>query len=304
MKWVKRVSIVTLVVLGVFLSVVYYMLGSEPVPESTAFEIDLLALRRLAAAEANHEPTEIRFENVANGAMPRAALMARDSFELVDMPRPVFQVLYPDGRYVLIDTAYDRAQHEQMGAPEDYFDAVWGRVVDAMEGADQIVVTHEHGDHMGGISDHPRPERIAAQLRLNAEQADAPRSVDAAVPDAIQDRVTPIDYERMTAIAPGVVLLRAAGHTPGSQMVFVRLADAREFLFVGDVVWNLDAITKLRYRPRLVTDWVLDEDRAAVLGQIRALKRLHDQGEVEFVVSHDARTIWSGKLIEGFQFPN
>jgi glyoxylase-like metal-dependent hydrolase (beta-lactamase superfamily II) len=52
----------------------------------------------------------------------------------------------------------------------------------------------------------------------------------------------------MLAIAPGVVLKKAQGHTPGSQMVFVALASGSELLFVGDVVWNFDAVTQLKYR--------------------------------------------------------
>ena len=35
------------------------------------------------------------------------------------------------------------------------------------------------------------------------------------------------------SIAPGIVLKRAAGHTPGSQMVFVKMEDGRELLFLG-----------------------------------------------------------------------
>jgi glyoxylase-like metal-dependent hydrolase (beta-lactamase superfamily II) len=33
--------------------------------------------------------------------------------------------------------------------------------------------------------------------------------------------------------APGVVLIKAAGHTPGSQMVHVRLASGKEVMLVG-----------------------------------------------------------------------
>lgn len=102
------------------------------------------------------------------------------------------------------------------------------------------------------------------------------------------------------AIAPGVVLQKAAGHSPGSQVVFVMLAGGREFLFVGDIVWNRDAITELKYRPRLITDLFLGEDRQAVLHQLRALRNLHDAGEVAIVISHDARTFASADLIEGF----
>lgn len=300
MRILKTFALVfALLLVALTIAGVYY-LGSEEVPEESAYDLNLPQLRSLARSLPGALPTEIRFENVADGGMPRAGLLAGESFDIQDMGRPVFQVRHPDDTFVLIDVAYDRASHEEMFSPESYSDAVWSRVVRVMENADQIVVTHEHGDHMGGLVAHPRPEKIADQIRLNIEQADAPRPVDTELPAALLERIDPLDYADAMPIAPGVVLKRAAGHTPGSQMVFVALADGREFLFLGDVVWNLDAITMLKYRPRLITDLVIDEDRAAVLDQIRALRTVYDEARVALVVSHDARTLESNGLIEGF----
>lgn len=300
MRIIKSIGLVLGILLALLVIASFYYLGSEDVPEETAYELDFPALRSLAHSLPGELPSEIRFENIADGGMPRAAMLAGESFDIQEMTRPVFQVRHPDDSFVLIDVAYDRASHEEMFDPESYSDAAWRRLVQVMENASQIVVTHEHGDHIGGLVAHPRPEKIAEQVRLNVEQADAPRSVDATIPPAILERIEPLDYADAIAIAPGVVLKRAAGHTPGSQMVFVLLGDGREFLFLGDVVWNLDAITMLKYRPRLITDLLLDEDRAAVLDQIRALRSVYDEARVALVVSHDARTFSDGAIIEGF----
>lgn len=300
MRNLKSIGLVLGILLALLVLAGFYYLGSEDVPEETAYELDFPALRKLAHSLPGELPSEIRFENIADGGMPRAAMLAGESFEIQAMTRPVFQVRHPDGSFVLIDVAYDRASHEEMFDPESYSDAAWRRLVQVMENASQIVVTHEHGDHAGGLVAHPRPEKIAEQVVLNVEQADAPRSIDATIPAAILERIEPLDYADAIAIAPGVVLKRAAGHTPGSQMVFVLLNDGREFLFLGDVVWNLDAITMLKYRPRLITDLLLDEDRAAVLDQIRALRTAYDEARVALVVAHDARTFSDGAIVEGF----
>src|SRR5581483_5018541 len=47
-----------------------------------------------------------------------------------------------------------------------------------------------------------------------------------------------VDYDREVPIAPGVVLIKAPGHTPGSQVVYVQLASGREVILSGDVALN------------------------------------------------------------------
>src|SRR6185369_13776372 len=100
-------------------------------------------------------------------------------------------------------------------------------------------------------------------------------------------RVKPLEYDHYLPIAPGVVLIKSPGHTRGSQMIYVGLAVGTEFIFMGDVAWQLDQIRQLWYRPRLVTDFFLGEDRAAVLAQFRALHDLPDRPPVQLVASHD-----------------
>ncbi len=142
-------------------------------------------------------------------------------------------------------------------------------------------------------------------MRLTSEQLandDALEAID--FPESLREKLVPLDYDDVVVIAPGVVLKKAPGHTPGSQMVFVTFGDGRERLFVGDVVWNVDAILELRYRTRLVTDWVIGEDREAAIHQLRALRDLYDQGDVDIVVSHDRRTHESAGIEQGFVLPD
>ncbi|MFQ5745473.1 MAG: hypothetical protein ACE5HV_18115, partial [Acidobacteriota bacterium] len=65
-------------------------------------------------------------------------------------------------------------------------------------------------------------------------------------------------------------------------------------------------ISELHYRPRLVTDFFLGEDRRAVLHQLRALHALHEaELQLSIVVSHDVdqrkRLIRDGAIGEGFE---
>ena len=300
MNILKRILIGAAILFAVFLLAGAYLFGSEDVPETTDYLLDVPGLRALAESPGADLPLEVRYEVIATGELPRAAIMAGESFDPVAMPRPVFQVLYPDGRFILIDSAYDREMHEEGAPASSFFDEVWERLVVVMEGADQIVVTHEHGDHLGGVLKHPRRDQLAGALRLTEEQLSTRGEIFAVLPDSYQAKLEVLRYDDAMAIAPGVVLKKARGHTPGSQMVFVTLASGEELLFIGDVVWNLDAVTELKYRPRLVTDLFLGEDRAAVLDQLRALRDLYDEGTVPIIVSHDSRTFRQPGLSEGF----
>jgi glyoxylase-like metal-dependent hydrolase (beta-lactamase superfamily II) len=89
-----------------------------------------------------------------------------------------------------------------------------------------------------------------------------------------------------------VVLIRAPGHTPGSQMIYVRRADGREYLFMGDVASLLGNVENQKIRSRLVTDFMTHEDRDAVMGQVMALHALHGaQPGIVLVPGHDAAAI-------------
>jgi len=102
------------------------------------------------------------------------------------------------------------------------------------------------------------------------------------------------------------VLVKAPGHTPGSQMVYVRLASGKELLFIGDVAWHMDQIRQLWYRPRLVTDFFIHENRDQVLAEFRTLHDMAEREPIQLVVSHDVdqrkELAASGVLGEHFEF--
>jgi glyoxylase-like metal-dependent hydrolase (beta-lactamase superfamily II) len=82
------------------------------------------------------------------------------------------------------------------------------------------------------------------------------------------------------------VLVKAAGHSPGSQMVYLRLQDGSEFLLVGDVVWSMDSLTRLKGRPLFIS-LLLREDLSAVRNQARSLHNLLQSEPIHLLISHD-----------------
>jgi glyoxylase-like metal-dependent hydrolase (beta-lactamase superfamily II) len=93
-----------------------------------------------------------------------------------------------------------------------------------------------------------------------------------------------VDYERYLPVAPGMALVKAAGHTPGSQMVYIALASGREYLLVGDATWHMDGVRLVRGKD---APWVT-EDQSAVLDQLRWLNQLsRTEPNLVIVASHD-----------------
>ena len=281
--------------------------ASEPVPEQTSYRIDLDALHRLAASLPGPKLRAIRSLLVAEASLPRGVIFAGEPFTPQPNVHQVFQLVWDD-RFVLIDTAFPPSLFERVGAFGDgsgrYYADAWRQLSRALSAADFIVVTHEHFDHLAGAGALP-PER-AGHLRLNAGQlANAGALDDSEIPAALRGALTALPEAEAQALAPGVVLLAAPGHTPGSQLVYVERADGRTALFLGDVAWNAEQIRQLHYRPRHVT-YVLGENRAQVLGEFRALHELgRSHPEIVQVVSHDPeqRTalLADGLLVDGLE---
>src|SRR5690606_38980467 len=111
------------------------------------------------------------------------------------------------------------------------------------------------------------------------------------------DGYEPLVYEQYEVLAPGVAVIKSPGHSPGSQMVYVQLADGSEVLFIGDVAWKYRNILVQRERARLVTQFFLKEDRSAVFGQLKALKDLSEaEPEISIIPGHDGEIV--GNLVE------
>ena len=60
-------------------------------------------------------------------------------------------------------------------------------------------------------------------------------------------------------------------------MVFVRLADGREFLFAGDIATMARSWQELRARSRLIGDYFAPEDRAEIYAWLKTIRALKAQ---------------------------
>jgi glyoxylase-like metal-dependent hydrolase (beta-lactamase superfamily II) len=305
--WALRRTLIAVAIVGTLIAVGHHvLLGSGEVPALSTYALDLSRLRSTAGAPDAELPIEVRVEVIARSRVPRGFLVAGESLvaraELVTV---AYQVVYPDQRSVIIDAGADQALFDAE-LPGTTVDAdAHAAVQRALPFAEHVVVTHEHFDHLGGVARSPHFERIAPKVRLTTAQLDnTAETRRAGLTPQAASQLSPLQYAGHHRLAPGVVLVAAPGHTPGSQMVFVKLRDGRELLLLGDVAWHRDGIELPRARPWVASRFVLGEDREAVNHQLRALHELRRQ-PVHLVVAHDGEQLRAllrdGLLTAGFR---
>jgi glyoxylase-like metal-dependent hydrolase (beta-lactamase superfamily II) len=266
----------------------HYVLSGNA-PQETDFNIDLQALRELANASGSPESfvSEIRVELIGQNPIPSFASQAGAFRGTLTMVRTAYQ-LRGASTSLVIDTGMSEEMAREFGKNAVYFPDAFRRVQGAMSDASIVAVTHEHADHIAGIALHPNPASFIDALRLTSQQYDSLAKFTPSLHELLQ-RYEPLELVEPIVIAPGVVMMGAAGHTPGSVMFYVRLRNGGEILFIGDVAWWMENVRAARGRPRFVQQLFMHspEDRSAVLRQLRSLHDIYVQGEVQIIASHD-----------------
>jgi glyoxylase-like metal-dependent hydrolase (beta-lactamase superfamily II) len=280
-RW-QRVALGVYAGLVVVLLLAKHFLLDTPAAPSAEYVIDLAALHAAATTKAGALPDHIEVEKVADFAVPRTLAVAGDGFAMHQMVLLAHRVVWPD-HSLLVDTAMSPAAGGSL--PQAKFDdAAFARVEKAMVQAKDIVFTHEHPDHVGGVASAPDFGAISERTHLTREQLTGPQLERKAFAPGTLERLKPLDFQGLHAVAPGVVLQKAPGHSAGSQLVYVELASGARYIFVGDIAWTKDNITLGRGRPRLAT-LLMNEDRGAVAAELRALAALPK--DVHVVLAHD-----------------
>jgi glyoxylase-like metal-dependent hydrolase (beta-lactamase superfamily II) len=254
-------------------------------------------------------PVKLSWLNTGTQPMPRALVLEASKDATPQAPYvmsfPSFVFEWADGRIFLVDVGMNPAEAEAFGKP---FEAVAGasklrplggvaeRLGDALKRVAGVAFTHEHIDHVEGVTAlcrlHPGPISLF-QGRLQVDETNyttrgAQKTIDAA--KCLERRV--MDGTRLLALPgfPGLAFFAAAGHTPGSQVfvAHVRSGDAvKTWVLTGDVVNNIDGVRQNVPKPWYYSAFIVPESTARLDLLRRFLAGLERDHGAGLLVSHD-----------------
>lgn len=280
-KAILSISVVVIALVALAFVATHY----DRLPEQSNFVLNVEEVRGLIAKDTGL-PTGIGSLSVAGGEFPGCLVVTGCGDGPYALDVRAFQLQYANGNTIIIDPPHDNTLNDANAILMKWFDqAAYDRVQKAMLQAQKIVFTHEHFDHIGGVVKSPHLAELAPKIVINkAQQANAEQA-NLSYPKILRE-LKAIDYEHYYHLSPGVVLIKASGHTPGAQMIFVRMSSGEEVLFAGDTAWNKVNILKEKTKS-LLANWAAGEDGVALAHQIRTLINIHKAGDLTLLLAHD-----------------
>ncbi len=258
-------------------------------PKGRPWSPDLTAIRAAARMVPGHRPHRVNAVKVAESHRPKSVAYEGGPDTTTVFARTAYQIMYRDG-HVMLEAGMDREIHATFGkgSDEPYFPEENARVQEALRTSIFNIVTHEHGDHIAGVVRTDFLEEIAPKTLLTAVQAWAlvvqPQRPQLGITAELAAQYRVFDYEDYLPLAAGMVVIKSAGHTPGSQMVYVETEAGTEYLFVGDCAWHMDGIIGCKQKN---APWI-DEDHASIMNQLQWLNGIHgSESDITIVVGHD-----------------
>jgi glyoxylase-like metal-dependent hydrolase (beta-lactamase superfamily II) len=162
-----------------------------------------------------------------------------------------------------------------------------------------VFLSHSHWDHASGLVDFPDASVWVSSQEYDYLKMAQPPSV---FPSQVRShKINWQSYQFNDGAYAGfdtsfdifddgtAVIVDLAGHSPGSIGLFVNDKSGIRRFFVGDAVWNLDAIRHLK-RKSWVASLILDHNEGATDNTIIKLNSLINQNpELKIIPAHDLR---------------
>jgi glyoxylase-like metal-dependent hydrolase (beta-lactamase superfamily II) len=264
----------------------------------------------MALSNQSDLPIKVSVIETAEQVTPRRAVLDPNTDPTPDasyvMTHPSFVLEWADGRLLLVDAGMTRAGAIKFGQPMETLigagpvtplKTVASALDTDLARVKGIVFTHLHLDHVDGLRDIcPRLQKPVSVFmtggQLDTWTLFTSEGKDVVTHSACLDpvRIGPAKMIPLDGF-PGVAVIHAAGHTPGSQIVLAAVRDTAgtltRYAFSGDVTNTIDGIREDVSKPLLYRLVIVPEDDDR-LGELRRYLRVleHDQ-KLVVVPSHD-----------------
>lgn len=304
LKWVLILVVIVILGLGAGLTWAHVAIRRErtPLPPPQSLFSDDAA-----------GPVRVSFVNTASQPMPRSAVLdvGRDprTNDAYVMSHPSFVLEWADGRILLIDAGMSRTAAAEFGRPIEMMSggavivphgSTAERLGPAAKQVQGVIFTHLHTDHVDGIGELCNAAQHPIEIFMTEAQAERPNYTTRPGVHLI-DQATCARRTRLSGTSPfavpgfpGVVVIAAAGHTPGSQIVVATVghgAQRRRLAFAGDTINNLDGVLHDIPKPALYRLLVVPEDETRQGELRRYLRQLHETHATTVLPAHDQLAI-------------
>ncbi|MGI9378870.1 MAG: MBL fold metallo-hydrolase [Methyloligellaceae bacterium] len=256
---------------------------------SPDFHANISDIRSVERLVPGQRPQAINVANVAASIRPFKFVVEGGDDTPTSMPRTAYQLVYEDGT-VMLDSGLNKATHDSFSdaGNEPYDPPAFMRLKQALDQTRLIIFTHYHADHVAGVLTAENFTELARKTMITRDTADFlvnnPHRPHLKLSETQVNEFVHFDYETYLPVAPGVVMIKAPGHSPDSQIIFIRLASGREILHVVDSAWNMENITREKGK---AAPWV-KEDKEALLAQLKWLNGLRSsEPDLTFLITHD-----------------
>lgn len=256
----------------------------------------------------NDQP-EVAFHWLRVGHCKGPEAMARQGgrLKIVEFPSYVGALHHPDHGWTLFDTGYSQHFMDATSRlpellyrntlpvtlrPEEHLPRQLAALDIDPADVRRIVVSHFHGDHVGGLLDHPRARIVAGAagathaLSLKGINAVRHAILPALLPDDLRDRLDPVDAFPTVQVGGlrtwdllgdrSLLAVDLPGHMPG-HLGLLFTSGGRQVLLVGDAAWTSRSFRDLKPPSRLAKGVMHDWDATVrTLGVLHVLDAAHD----------------------------
>ncbi len=256
----------------------YWLLLANPARSAEPYPVTISQLRRLASALPGQEPTNIGVFHVGWKRVPGNFYAAGSGMKRRQFAVLAWRLQVPGKGPVLIDSGTTGTLMSAMNG-EGFVPRAQAALERELSQASLILATSERPQHLGGLASLARSPDAGVALahaRLNPAQVPGAPSAAAAQWPATPGLPPAITGTAPIPVAPGIVVIPTGSPTPGSQMIFVRLANGREYLFASDIAPLHVNFAEMRVRSHLLDRTVSNEERAAHMRWLATLRHLSD----------------------------